>query len=362
MTGRDPMAAARKSMIGRLAGVALAAVALPALAAEPTEPPDPLRHLVEPVVAKKPLRIGVTLVHLNDDFWKGIAYGIADEAKRAGAQVVQISVAGGYGNVMQQFSQIEALRTLGVDVLVIGPAAFDGYNPILKTVKDGGIRVVAAGIPLNSTHVDFGVTQDDTAIGAALADAVCQAKGDGAATAIAIPGPAGAEWARLRHVGFDERAGHCAGLVVVDGAVGGALGIEHGLSEASDLLLKHPEAHFVYTPEISLGMGAAQAVRQQGVPAKVVSSAVVKEAIPLIKEGRLLAVESEPGILIGRLIVQYAIREQDGLPTPHLETAAGAPYPTVVIPTTLITPANVDLYPFDLYEIPPKDWSISAIQ
>jgi ribose transport system substrate-binding protein len=352
-------------MIGvpaRLLAAAGVVAAASAIASPAADAPDPLRHLVEPVAAAKPFRIGVTLVHLNDDFWKGIAYGVADEAKQAGAKVVQISVAGGYGNVPQQFAEIETLRTLGIDVLVLGPAAFDGYNPILKTLRDGGIKVVAAGIPVNSANVDFGVTQDDGAIGATLADAVCRAKGDGPATVIAIPGPAGAEWARLRHVGFDERADRCAGLTLVEGAVGGALGLEHGLSEASDLLLKHPEARFVYTPEISLGMGAVQAARQLGIDARIVSSSVVRESIPLVRQGRILADESEPGILIGRLIVQYAIRVEAGMPTPHLEMSAGALYPTVVIPTTLITPENVDTYPFDLYEIPPKGWSIAAFQ
>jgi ABC-type sugar transport system substrate-binding protein len=345
----------KRRLFALLAGLALIA-ASPAPAADL----DRLRGMVEPVVAKKPFRIGVTLVHLNDDFWKGIAYGIADEAKLSGAKVVQISVAGGYGNVPQQFAQLETLRSLGVDAVVVGTAAFDGYNAILKSLKAGGIKVVAAGIPVNSAAVDFGVTMNDTAIGAALADAVCKAKGDKPATALVIPGPAGAEWARLRHVGFDERAKSCAGLSLVEGAVGGALGLEHGLAEASDMLIKHPDAGFIYTPEISLGLGAAQAVRQSGGQAKIVSSSVVRESIPLVKDGRILADGSEPGILIGRLIVQYLIRQQDGLPTPNL--APGSPYPTVIVPTELITPANADSYPFDLYEIPPKDWSIQAFQ
>ena len=33
-------------------------------------------------------------MHLQDDYWKGMAYGIVDEAKRAGGKVVQVSIAG----------------------------------------------------------------------------------------------------------------------------------------------------------------------------------------------------------------------------------------------------------------------------
>ena len=330
---------------------------LPARADEP----DRLRGVVAPVVAKKSFKIGVTLVHLNDDFWKGIAYGIADEAKRSNVQLVQVTIAGAYGNVPQQFEQLETLNTLGVDVAVIGAAAFKGYDSVLKRLKQSGIMVVAAGIPVDSRNVDFGITQDDTAIGAALADAVCRNMGGKPSSVITIPGPAGAEWARLRHVGFDDQARKCKGLDVFEGAMGGSLGLEQGLSQGSDLLQTHSDAGYVYTPEISLGLGAAQAVKQAHANAKGVSSSIVREAIPLIQDGRILAAASEPGIIMGRLVVQYAIREREKLPTPALKVT-GSPYPTVLVPTTLITQSNVKTYPFDLYEIPPKAWSIQALQ
>jgi ribose transport system substrate-binding protein len=352
----------RRTLIA--SAVAGCALMLPSvLGMAKADEPDRLRGIIEPVVAQKPLRIGVTLVHLNDDFWKGIAYGIADEAKRANVQVVQISVAGAYGNVKEQFAQLETLKSLGVDVAVIGAAAFDGYNPALKSLKNAGIMVVAAGIPVNSANVDFGVAQDDSSIGATLAKEVCTAKGDGEAKVLTVPGPAGAEWARLRHVAFLDEAKKCKGLTVVDGATGGALGIEHGLSQASDMLLKNPDAKFIYTPEVSLGMGAVQAVKQLNKPdTKVVSSAVVREAIPMVKDGRLLGIVSEPGIVMGRLIVQYAIRKSEGLPTPNLNPVEGLKYPAVMVPSELITQENADHYPFELYELPPEDWSISAFQ
>jgi len=342
-------------------GVAMALQAvLPSTAS--ADDNDRLRNLIEPIKADKPYKVGVTLVHLHDDFWKGIAYGIADEAEKSGIEVVQISVAGAYGNVREQFAQIEALKTLGVDAVIVGAAAFDGYNPILRSVKEAGIKVVAAGIPVNSTAVDFGVTQDDSAIGATLADVVCKAKGGDEALAVTIPGPPGAEWARLRHVGFVEEAAKCKGLSVVQGPMRGNVGLEHGLSQASDLLLKNPEAKYVFTPEISLGMGAAQGIRQNGSDAKVVSSAMVREAIPIIESGRIIAVVSEPGIVIGRLIVQYLIRDLEGKPMPGLVDPKGAPYPYLIVPNTLITPENTKTYPFDLWEFPPKEWSIQAFQ
>ncbi|MFT3732126.1 MAG: substrate-binding domain-containing protein [Hyphomicrobium sp.] len=347
----------------RMRMISTIALGLSVLASAPSkaDEPDRLRGIIEPVVATKPLKIGVTLVHLHDDFWKGIAYGIVDEAKRSKVQILQVSVAGAYGNVKEQFAQIETLKSLGADVVVVGAAAFDGYNAILRNLKSSGVKVVAAGIPVNSSAVAFGVGQDDKAIGAALEDVVCKNKGSADASVIALPGPAGAEWAHLRHAGFLEAAKDCAGLKVIDGAVGGGLGIEQGLSQTSDLLLKNPDAQYVYTPEISLGMGAVQAGKQLKKPIKVVSSSVVREAIPMLKDDRLLAICSEAGIIMGRLIVQYAIRENEGLPTPNL-TKNGTPYPALMVPITMITHANADTYPFNMYELPPKEWSVQAMQ
>src|SRR5882724_751933 len=71
-----------------------------------------------------PIRYGVTLVHLQDDYWKGMAYGIVDEVAKSGGKVVQVSIAGKYGNVAEQFAQIDAMITKGIDVLVIGAASY----------------------------------------------------------------------------------------------------------------------------------------------------------------------------------------------------------------------------------------------
>src|SRR5258708_289503 len=99
-----------------LAG-ALGPATLPAKAEEM----DRLLGLTEPVKdTGTPIRFGVTLVHLQDDYWKGMAYGIVDEVNRVGGKVVQVDVAGKYGNVTQQFAQIEAMMTKGIDVLILG--------------------------------------------------------------------------------------------------------------------------------------------------------------------------------------------------------------------------------------------------
>ena len=317
--------------------------------------------LTKPVKAAKPFKIGVAVVHLQDDFYKGIVYGIEDEAKQVGAEVVQVSVAGGYGNVREQFAQLEAMKALKVDMVAFSAAAFNGYDNALKALKDAGIKVVAVGIPVGSKNVDYGVLQDDQDIGRTLAKEICNSGNLG--TVLTVPGPAGAEWARLRYVGFMEQAKKCSGVKAIEGAFGGALGLQHGLTQTSDLLLRHPDAKYVYTPEISLGMGAAQAIRQQRKNVKVVSSSMVKEAIPMVKDGRFLAVVSEPGIVMGRLAVQFAARQLAGQPASDLKPAdASSPYPYFNVPPELIKAANVDKHPYHIFEIPPENWKLPVVR
>jgi ribose transport system substrate-binding protein len=324
---------------------------------------DRLLGLIQPETAARPFKIGVTVVHLNDDFYKGVVFGIEDEARRSGVQVVQVSVAGAYGNVREQFAQLEAFKTLGVNVAVLAPAAFDGFDPVIRSLKSAGIKVASVGIPVNSHNVDFGVLQDDQAIGAALADAVCHS-GTSRKTVAMIAGPAGAEWVRLRYLAFTNEAKKCPTMKVLPGAFGGALDLQEGMTQSSDLLLRNPDVNFIYTPEVALGMGAAQAIRQQGRKAQVVTSSMVREAVPMVRDGRILAVVSEPGIIMGRLIVQYSIRAMAGEPLPNLAPPApgGLAYPHYDVPTTLVTRANVDSHPFEIYEIPPADWRMPLLR
>jgi ribose transport system substrate-binding protein len=339
-------------LLGTVAGLAM-----PATPAANAAEPDRLAGIIEPVVAKKPLKIALSVVHLNDDFWKGLAYGVSDEAKRSNATVLQITVAGGYGNVSQQFGAIQNMKTLGADVAIVGAAAFNGYDALFKQLRDSGMIVAAAQTPVNSKEVDFGVTEDDAAIGAAMGKAVCEAKGSGAASAIDLPGPAGVEWSRLREVGFDEAAKAC-GVTVIKGPVGGGIDIETGLKTSSDLLLKNPDARFIYTPAIPIAMGALQATRQQHREVGIATAAVIRGAIPLIKDGKFLVVVSEPAVLMGRLLVQYAIRKAEKLPMPNLRDFGDLPYRSVVATPKLITVQNAAAYPYELYDLPPENWSI----
>jgi ABC-type sugar transport system substrate-binding protein len=341
----------------------LAALASPATPMADEQ--DRYLGITDAVKDKAPvLRYGVTLVHLQDDFWKGMAYGIVDEVNRVGGKVVQISIAGKFGNMAEQYAQIEAMMTKGIDVLVLGPSAFDGFDPMLAKVRAKGIKVIAAGIPLNSKLVDFGVVMSDYEIGKALGDELCANRPKDKPTfkTLALPGPAGAEWTRLRVEGLKESAKSCQGEDVVVAPVGGEISLGYGLATTADMITKYPDASFVWTPTMGLGMGAVQAVKQRHADMRVVGSTIVRGIFPELDSGVLLGDNTEPAILMGRLMVQYSIRQKLNLPTPLIKEDKNFPYPVVVTPTRIITKDNYKGYPWEETDVPPADWSIDACQ
>ncbi len=354
-TRKFASALALSSLVGLAAPAAMAQAP-----AKPASSGDRLFGIVEPVVAKKPISFGLALVHLNDDFWRGIAYGVEDEAKRSNVSLKRVFIAGAYGKVREQFAQLQALKTLGVDVAVVGAVSYDGFDPVIRDLKQAGMKVMAVGIPVNSANIDLGVGQDDSGIGKELANQMCAL--DPSPKVVMVPGPAGAEWARLRNVGFKEQlAAKCKPTKIVDTGFTAGMTLQDGLTQAADLLLKNPDANAVYTPSIALAMGAAQAARQARRDVNLVTAAVVPEAVRLIKDGRISATISEPGVLMGRLIVQYAIRQAEGLPLPSVKKDGSLPYPYLMTPSLVIDKKNVDTFPFYETDFVPQGWSSSAL-
>jgi ABC-type sugar transport system substrate-binding protein len=247
-------------------------------------------------------------------------------------------------------------------VLVLGAAAYDGYDPILKKAKEKGIKIVAVGTPVNSSLPDYGIVFSDFDIGKRMGTLLCDKKPKANFTIIGLPGPAGAEWTRLRVDGLKAAVSACPGASLELAPVGGEISIGYGLSATADMITKYPDASFVWTPTMGLGMGAIQAIKQRHAKMQAVGSTIMRGVFPVLDDGSLLAVNAEPPILVGRLVVQYSIRQKLGMPTPLIKPVGEFKYPMIIPPTEFVNKDNYKTYPWEETDVPPADWSIEAFQ
>lgn len=345
-----------KVMKRHLKGVAAAAalavsVVAPALAQE-----DRFRGTIEPVEAKEPYKIAFSAVHFVDKFWNAMMYGVENEAERSGVELVSALSAGGYGSLAKQISDLESLAALEPDGIIVAGATYDGLSRTIKRISESGIEVIVAGTPVNTDLAAVGILEDEFLVGKQMGEYLCE-KAAGSQV-ITLPGPQGSEWNRIRFDGYLSAAEEC-GIESVGNTFKGGMSLEDGQRQAADLLVKYPDASYIWAVVGLIGDGAASAVKRAGLTdVKVVSSAFTDLTVPMMEEGYIEASISEPSMLTGRLAVQYMVRQLNGDELPNT-TDGGMPYPVVVVPTKPVSAgdmANYDLHQFDWA---PEDWTNS---
>jgi ribose transport system substrate-binding protein len=321
---------------------------------------DRLRGLIQPVQAKHRYKVAFVAVHFVDAYWKGVAYGILDEAEKAGVDVVRVTSAGGYGNLQQQIGQLEALTALDLDAVIIGAATFDGLRRPLHALAEKGVKIIAMDLSVNSPDVSFRVGQNQEDLGRAMGGYICNKDPD--AVVITIPGPAGVEWTAERLRGVTEAAKKCPDMKLVGNEFKASTLLEDGQSQAADLLTVHPDADYIYAAAVSLGTGAARAIQRSGSHAKVVTGGFTDNTVELMRQGLIDMVVSEPGILIGRMNLQYAIRLLNGDDLPNLAKDGDLPYLSYNLPPRTVSRDELDAYNLGWYDIPPADWNVPLSQ
>lgn len=342
-----------------IAGAAIAALAvLVGTAASSVAQENRLLGMVEPVKATKPYRIGYASADMNSDFFLGLAYGAVDEAKQAGVQIARIVSAGGYGKVAEQVSQLEQLGALKLDAVIIVGAAFNGFDKVVDRLVEGGTKVVTVAAPIGAPKVSVGILQNEDKIGEALAQYICEAKPK--ATVITLPGPAGSEWNKLRFDGFKAAAQKCD-LKLVGNTFAGNISIEDGQQQAADQLAKYPDADYIYAVAGIFAVGAAQQAKRMNSHAKVVTGTLTRRTINLLKDGTIQLVVSEPPIVFGRAALQYSVRLLNGDQLPHTITGI-MPFPVAMVPNLKLTPANINSYDVNKYDLPPEGWTPPQLQ
>src|SRR3979409_1540186 len=98
-------------------------------------------------------KVGVSMPNIKGPWFTPVLYGISDEAKKLGYDVV-IQDAGGYANVDKQVSQFSNLVVQKVVAILMDPANPASFNGVVKPAKSAKIPVIGAGSPIVASDVE----------------------------------------------------------------------------------------------------------------------------------------------------------------------------------------------------------------
>ena len=150
-------------------------------------------------------KIGVSMPNIKGPWFTcQVLYGISDEAKKLGYDVV-IQDAGGYANVDKQVSQFQNLVVQNVAAILIDPANPASFNGAVKQAGAAKIPVIGAGSPIVASDVEASAAASSSHcnVGHELAKGAKTLLPNGGTIAV-LAGPAGAFWASDRLRCFKE--------------------------------------------------------------------------------------------------------------------------------------------------------------
>ena len=154
--------------------------------------------------------ICVSMPHLKDAYWVAVNFGLVDEAKRLGVNLI-IYEAGGYERIDAQRQQIQECLADGFDGK--GPDGFllsavnaDALNDLVATMKADGVPVVDMINGITSTDISGRAAVNYYDLGHRIGEYLLEQHpaGQGPATVAWFPGPDGPVWAMDGDNGFKD--------------------------------------------------------------------------------------------------------------------------------------------------------------
>ncbi len=283
--------------------------------------------------------IGVSLLTLDNPFFKTIGDTIAAEAAKQGFQSIVVS---GEKDVARQSNQVKDFIVKKVVAIVLSPCDSKAIGPVIQEANRAGIPVLTVDIPYQ---------QGDAKI---LTQVATDNFGGGKEAGIAMIealGPAGgkvgvlhfkqAESCQLRVAGFREvidkhnASGQSRIEIVTELESGGAKDV--GYKAAEDALQAHPDLRGIFAINDPAALGARAALEKAGKTAqvKIIGFDGQPEGKQAIKDGKIYADPIQFPDRMGVEIVHAIINYSKGNEVP----------PQVLIPTALYRKADADQDP-----------------
>jgi len=283
--------------------------------------------------------IGVSLLTLDNPFFKTIGDSIAAEGQKYSYSTVLVS---GDKDVAKQGNQIKDFIVRKVSAIVLSPCDSKSIVPVIQEANAAGIPVFTVDVPCNEPGVKI-VTQvatDNLGGGKEAAAAMIEALGE-AGGKVAVLHFKQVESCQLRVRGFTEvlNAHNAAGKpridVVAELESGGAK--DAGFKAAEDVLQSHADLRGIFAINDPAALGARAALEKAGKTQQIVIIGFdgQPEGKQAIKEGKIYADPIQFPDKMGVQIVDAILRHSKGEAIP----------PQILIPTSLYRKSDADKDP-----------------
>ena len=283
--------------------------------------------------------IGVSLLTLDNPFFKTIGDSIAAEGQKHNYHTVVVS---GDKDVAKQGNQIKDFIVKKVSAIVLSPCDSKSIVPVIQEANAAGIPVFTVDIPCNEPGVKIAtqVATDNLGGGKEAATAMIEALGQ-AGGKIAILHFKQVESCQLRVRGFTEviNAHNAAGKprieIVAELESGGAK--DAGFKAAEDVLQSHTDLRGIFAINDPAALGARAALEKAGKTQQVVLIGFdgQPEGRQAIKDGKIYADPIQFPDQMGVQIVESILRHSKGESLP----------PQTLIPTSLYRKADAEKDP-----------------
>ena len=237
--------------------------------------------------------IGVSLLTLDNPFFKVIGDEIASEGKKQGYEALVVS---GDKDVAKQSNQIKDFIVKKVAAIVLSPCDSKSIVPVIQEANAAGIPVITVDVPCSEPGVKLltQIATDNLGGGKQAAEAVIEALGPEGGK-IAILHFKQVESCQLRVQGFREiiEAHNASGKprieIVSELESGGAKDL--GLKATEDILQAHPEIRGIFAINDPAALGARAALEKAGKTdtIRIVGFDGQTEGKQAIKEGKIYA-------------------------------------------------------------------------
>lgn len=258
------------------------------------------------------ITIGFSAPDLSASFWVSMTYGVTDEAKKLGVDVVSVN-AGGDANANQQISQLQDLLQRSVDAIIVGATDGDAVKPVVEQALSRDIPVVGLSSLPNTDRLTSAIGTDNAAMGKIQADCLGDALG-GKGQVIMLAGPVGQSWAEDRASGFKTTVAADYPDMEIVTTSNSADNRNSALTTMQDLAQRYPGVTGVYTVTDDIGAGVVDALRESNSAdrIKVSSANYSPTSEDLVSSGAFVCVAAQEIVEQGRQAVRQALAAARG--------------------------------------------------